>query len=223
MRLLAIETATEQCSAALWDDGRVLMHSEYAPRRHTALLLPMIEALLDESGIARTALDAIAFGRGPGSFTGLRIAAGVAQGLALGLDRPVLPVSTLAALAQGTDHPHVIAALDARLGEVYCGWYERQPDGLVRPLEHDFLARPEDLPVPAGHHWLGAGSAFARYPDILAQRLAGALAGTMPECFPQADAVAHLAAAAFSRGEAVDAALAVPVYLRNRVTSTPGA
>lgn len=222
MKLLALETATEQCSVALWDDARVRLRSEYAPRQHTALLLPMIQALLDESGIARTALDAIAFGRGPGSFTGLRIAAGVAQGLALGLDRPVVPVSTLAALAQGTAGTHIIAALDARLGEVYCGLYAREAHGLVRLQGTELLVRPQDVPVPVDGTWLGAGSGFARYPEMLAEHLGAVLTGTAPDRRPEADTVARLAAAALARGEAVDAALALPVYLRDRVTSTPG-
>src|SRR5215472_11314278 len=135
--LIAIETATESCSAALLHHGALIERSELAPRRHAELILPMIEALLAEAGVARRQLDGIAVGRGPGAFTGVRLAISVAQGLALGLDVPVVPVSSLAALAQetpatGADLP-ILAVIDARMGEVYAGTFRRAANGLVEP------------------------------------------------------------------------------------------
>jgi tRNA threonylcarbamoyladenosine biosynthesis protein TsaB len=222
VKLLGIETSTEQCSAALWDDGRVLARSVHAPREHTARVLPMIAEVLAEGGLAPSALDAIAFGRGPGSFTGLRIAAGIAQGLALGLDRPVVPVSSLAALAHSVDAPRVIAALDARLGEVYVGLYARAAGGLMALRGEERLCAPGDVPVPRERGWTGAGSAFAAHHDALAAHLGATLTHTEPARHPQAGALVVLAAAALARGEAVDAAQALPVYLRERVTNTGG-
>jgi tRNA threonylcarbamoyladenosine biosynthesis protein TsaB len=127
MKLLALDTATEACSAAVWVDGTVLERYELAPRRHAALILPMIEAVLAEANLSPLQLDAIAFGRGPGAFTGVRIAVGIAQGIAFAADLPVIPISTLAALALGaaqeTGYSRIAAALDARMGEVYWGVY----------------------------------------------------------------------------------------------------
>ena len=134
MKLLAFETATEACSVALYLDGEVRERFEVAPRRHAELALPMAQALLDEAGIARAQLDAIAVGRGPGAFTGVRLAIALAQGIALALDRPVVPVSTLAVLAAGApaDGPaRILAAIDARMGEVYAGAFGRQGAALV--------------------------------------------------------------------------------------------
>ncbi|HSM96415.1 MAG TPA: tRNA (adenosine(37)-N6)-threonylcarbamoyltransferase complex dimerization subunit type 1 TsaB, partial [Rhizomicrobium sp.] len=134
--IIAIETATEACSAALSVDGRIMERSEIAPRRHAELILPMIEALLAEAGIVRTQLHAIAVGRGPGAFTGVRLAISVAQGLVLALDIPIVPVSSLAALAQ--DAPDagasILAVIDARMGEVYTGAFRRCADGLVEAI-----------------------------------------------------------------------------------------
>ncbi|MGB1311163.1 MAG: tRNA (adenosine(37)-N6)-threonylcarbamoyltransferase complex dimerization subunit type 1 TsaB, partial [Leucothrix sp.] len=133
MKILAIETATEACSAALYHDGGIISRYELAPRKHTQLILPMMDSLLAEAGLSKQALDAIAFGRGPGAFTGLRIAVGVTQGLALALDRPVIPISSLAAMAQQVLDATVdlasamldyIPAIDARMGEVYWARYK---------------------------------------------------------------------------------------------------
>ena len=130
MKLLAFETATEACSVALWIDGCVRERFELAPRRHAELALPWADALLREAGIAKSQLDAIAVGRGPGAFTGVRLAIAIAQGIALALERPVVGVSTLAALAMQADGDRVLAAIDARMGEVYLGAFERDADGM---------------------------------------------------------------------------------------------
>jgi len=220
MNLLALETATDCCSVALLTDAGVLEDHRLAPRQHATLILPMIEGLLAQAGLARQALDVIAFGRGPGAFTGLRIAAGVAQGLALGLDRPVVPVSTLAALAQASGVDRVLAALDARLGEVYFGYYTRGGDGLVLADTADGLAPPDEISLPADPAWrgVGVGPGWGAYGTVLGTRLGHRIAGVDAAVQPRAGGLARLAAAAHARGEAVSAELALPVYLRDRVT-----
>ena len=172
MKLLAFETATEACSVALYLDGEVRERFEVAPRRHAELALPMAQALLDEAGIARAQLDAIAVGRGPGAFTGVRLAIALAQGIALALDRPVVPVSTLAVLAAGApaDGPaRILAAIDARMGEVYAGAFGRQGAALVT-LDLERVLAPEAVTLPesgpAGP-WQGVGTGFAAAGGVL--------------------------------------------------------
>ena len=175
-RILAIETATEACSVALLLEDEVQERFEIAPRQHAALLLPFVESLLASAAIGLDRLDAIAFGCGPGSFTGLRIAAGMTQGLAFGANLPVVPVSTLAALAQGTVVQHgvraVLAALDARMKEVYWGAFRCDDTGLVEPLGGEAVSVPQRVRVPAADHWVGAGSGWDSYADVLATRCA---------------------------------------------------
>ena len=220
MNLLALETATDCCSVALLVGDEVIEDHRLAPRQHAALILPMIDGVLAAAGIDRHALDAIAFGRGPGAFTGLRIAAGVAQGLALGLDRPVLPVSTLAVLAQASGAGRVFAAFDARLGEVYYGYYTRGTDGLVTADADDALALPQCVALPANPDWrgTGAGAGWAAYRAALTTRLGPHIDAVDQDVQPRAGGLARLAAASFNRGEAVAAELALPTYLRDRVT-----
>ncbi len=218
--ILALETATEACSAALWHDGAVCQRWELAPRRHAELLLPQCEAVLAEAGMARSAVDAVAFGRGPGAFTGLRIAAGVAQGLALGLQRPVVPVSSLAALAAGAGRQHgaehVLAALDARMGEVYWGGYRHDGDGWSCLIE-DTVCPPDAVTAPAGPTWLGVGSGWGAHGEALRARLTGAgavLGEVAPDHHPHAAAVAELAVGILATGGGQTAAEAAPAYLR---------
>src|SRR6185503_4238342 len=150
MNLLAIDTATENCSAALLCGGQLLERSELAPRRHAELILPMIDSLLAEAGLSRRSLDGIAVGRGPGAFTGVRLAISVAQGMALGLDVPVVPVSSLAALA--LDAPDngaaILACIDARMGEVYTGTFRRMPDGRLESLGSETVGPAVHLVLP---------------------------------------------------------------------------
>jgi tRNA threonylcarbamoyladenosine biosynthesis protein TsaB len=216
LKLLALDTSTEACSAALWLDGEVCERFALG-REHAGRILPMIEELLAEAGIKLGALDAFAFGRGPGSFTGLRIAAGVVQGLAFGADRPVVPVSTLAALARGTDAALVLAALDARMHQVYWGAYRRNAEDLMEPVGAERVIAPEQAPLPPGAGWIGAGSGWDRYAEALQARLGSSLAGWRGECYPHARDVAALGAAAFRAGQAVSAEQAIPVYLRDEV------
>jgi tRNA threonylcarbamoyladenosine biosynthesis protein TsaB len=216
LKLLALDTSTEACSAALWLDGETLERFALG-REHAGRILPMVEELLAEAGLGLSALDAIAFGRGPGSFTGLRITAGIVQGLAFGADLPVVPVSTLAALAQGTDSARVLAALDARMHQVYWGAYRRNAEGLMESAGEECVIAPEQAPLPPGTGWIGAGSGWDRYAEALQQRLGSPLAGWRGECYPHARDVAALGAAAFRAGQAVSAERAIPVYLRDEV------
>jgi tRNA threonylcarbamoyladenosine biosynthesis protein TsaB len=222
MKLLAIDTATEACSAAIAVDAQTLERFELEPR-HGERILPMVEELLAETGLALTQLDAIAFGRGPGSFTSLRIGAGVVQGLAYGADVPVLPVSSLAALAQGVDAPAVLAAFDARMGQVYWGAYRRGAHGLVELSGAEVVADPARVPLPEGGGWHGAGTGWDAYHAALIARVAAVLQGWSAQQYPHASAVAQLAVADFNAGRGLAPEQALPVYLRDDVAKAKGA
>lgn len=217
MKLLALETATEACSAAIWAEGAVLERYELAPRRHAALILPMVEAVLAEAGLAMSQLDAIAVGCGPGAFTGVRIAIGIAQGLAFAVDAPVAPISTLATLALGaareTGQTRIATALDARMGEVYWGTW-RVSDGKVELLGKERVCAPALVTAPHDA-WFGVGSGWGVYAEALSQRLT--VSGWLSERYPRASDVARLAADPARRGTWVAAEQALPVYLRDRV------
>lgn len=219
MRLLAFETSTEACSVALYIDGQVLERFEVAPRRHTELALPWAQALLAEAGVVRSQLDAIAVGRGPGAFTGVRLAIAIAQGIALALDRPVLPVSTLAALAMRAGGERRLAAIDARMGEIYLGAFARDGDGLVA-LSEEAVVRPDAVAIPAGADWQGAGTGFAAAEGALQRQLHGRLVTVDAQALPHAADVARLAAPAFARGEGLAPERIEPAYLRNDVALT---
>jgi tRNA threonylcarbamoyladenosine biosynthesis protein TsaB len=213
MRILALETSTEFCSVALWQDGAVLEAGRLAGQSHSSLILPMVRSLLADAGVAMTDLDAIAFGAGPGSFTGVRIAVAVAQGLAFAHDTPVVPVTSLAALAEDRGAPRVLACLDARMGELYLGAYERSNGGwsaIIAPC----LVRPDALPGAAGR-FAGVGSGFARHGEALVA--AYDLEAVDGNVHPQARAVAVLGAAAFAAGAGILADQAAPLYLRDKV------
>ena len=225
--LIAIETSTENCSAALLRDGTLIERSELAPRRHTALILPMIESLLDEAGLSRRDLDAVAVGRGPGAFTGVRLAISVAQGLALGLDIPVIPVSSLAALAQDVPpgDASILATIDARMGEIYAAAFRRRPDGLVEALNAESVGPASMLVLPdvseyTNGQWSVVGSGWAAYHDALAMRLPQSPVWADGARHPQARAVAQLAAPQFASGRGVAPEYALPVYLRDKVALT---
>ena len=216
MRILALETSTEYCSVALWQDGNITSRCELVGQKHSEVLIEMLDGLLREEGVKLAQLDGIAFGAGPGSFTGVRIACGVAQGLALGADLPVVGVCTLQALVQASGHDKVIAALDARMGEIYHAAYEKRVGAWVTICEPSFCL-PQAAPDVAGHGWFGAGSGFAVYGTVFNERYAGQLAGMDGQAVPQASAIAELAALKFAAGRGVDAAQAMPVYLRDKV------
>jgi len=165
MNLLAIDTATEGCSAALLNDGSIRFDYLETARDHSRLILKMIDTLLAEAGIKPGQLDGLAFGRGPGSFTGVRIATGVVQGIAFAIDRPVVAISDLAAIAQRScrenGHTRVLAAIDARMGEVYWAAYLRGDDGMMRACLDECVSAPESVPLPRTRiegAWVGAGS-----------------------------------------------------------------
>ena len=216
MKILALETSTEYCSVALWRDGAIDGRSENVGQKHSELLIAMLRELLDAAGLAIKDIDGIAYGSGPGSFTGVRIACGVAQGLALGAGLPVFGVCTLQALAEGAGRDRVIAALDARMGEIYCAAYERSA-GVWIAICEPCLCRPEDAPLPPGEGWFGAGSGFAAFEDALQARYAGKLTGADSEAVPDAFAIAAIASLQFSNGKGQDAAQAQPFYLRDKV------
>lgn len=221
MKLLALDTSEDACSAALNLDGEIMARFELAPRRHTSLILPMMDALLAEAGLMPADLDAVAFGRGPGSFTGLRIAAGVTQGIALGLDIPVLPISTLAALSLGahraTGATQILAALDARMGEVYFAAYQVLDKDEVRLLGRESLLKPEAVQLPDPGDWLGAGSGWSAHAEILGQTTGLTQNQWRADLLCRAEDIARLAALDFEQGRAVAAEEAIPVYLRDKV------
>jgi tRNA threonylcarbamoyladenosine biosynthesis protein TsaB len=216
MKILAIEAATERLSLAVSVAGVVRERTLDAGQRHAELILGEIDALLAGAGLRLGELDAIAYGAGPGSFTGLRIACGVAQGLAAARTLPVIAVGTLAALADAAPAPRVVACLDARMGEVYHAVYEKQ-QGRLHEVIPPGLHRPGAVPLPEGEGWIGCGAGFAAYREALALRHGPRLAAVDAAIFPSAAAVARLAAPRLAAGEGVAAAAALPFYLRDRV------
>ncbi|MFA6119976.1 MAG: tRNA (adenosine(37)-N6)-threonylcarbamoyltransferase complex dimerization subunit type 1 TsaB [Sideroxydans sp.] len=216
MRLLAIETSTEYCSVALWQDGVVHDRCELVGQKHSEVLMEMLDALLKEAGVKVKQVDGIAFGKGPGSFTGVRIACGVTQGLALGAEVNVVGVCTLEALAEASGKDRVIAALDARMNELYLAAYEKR-DGEWSAEIAPCLCKAEDAPALSGEGWFGVGSGFAVSTVALQARYGAQLIGMDEKAVPQASAVVRIGAREFAKGNAVDAALALPLYLRDKV------
>ena len=231
MRLLALDTATEACSAALWIDGDVTERYVVAPRQHATLILPMAQALLADARLKLTDLNAIAFGCGPGSFTGVRIAVGVAQGLALGASLPVAPVSDLAALAQrsraesGCDEAWV--AFDARMDEVYWGVYGFDSAGMAYAIRADCVISPDRVSVrddgakpgsvSADRRICGVGAGWGAYGERLGAALGGVEIAVYDDRLPRAREVAQLAARKVDAGDLVSPEAALPTYLHNKV------
>lgn len=222
MKILAFDTSTNWLSVACGADDSWCVRGEPSGQAHSERLLPLVDAVLAESGWSLRSLDGIAFGAGPGAFTGVRIACGVAQGLALGAGLPLLPVATLEALAQGqwrlraTDH--VVACLDARMREVYVAAYAR--DGACwREVVVPAVLAPADVAAPpaAGAPWFGVGGGFAAYPELVSQL---ALAGADAHAVPDARAIGALAQPRLFAGEGVAAGDALPLYVRHRVALT---
>jgi len=220
MRILALETSTEWCSVAAGDGARWIARDEPTGPAHSERALAMVEAVLAEAGWSLADIDGIAFGAGPGSFTGIRVACGLAQGLALGADRPVVPVPTLAALAHaawgscGADR--VVACLDARMREVYVAAYARSGSAWCE-VEAPRVLAPARITGPEGGDWSGAGNGFAAYPGLALQL---GLARADATARPTARAVGELALPRLVAGEGVAAADALPLYVRHRVALT---
>ena len=219
MKILAIETATEACSAALDINNECRHRFEVAPRRHTELILPMIDDLLREADIQVEQLDAIAFGQGPGAFTGVRIAIGVIQGLAFAHDIPVIPISSLAALAQhyADEHTCVASAIDARMQEIYWGMYKKNNEGLMQAITEEKVCSPTKISTPQNDEWFGAGTGWQTYSLELQASFKGTLKGFKGEVFPSAADVMELAKPAYLEGNLMAVDQVMPVYLRNKV------
>ena len=220
IKLLALDTSTEACSVALQVGTDILTLDEVCPQQHSKRVLPMVQQLLTLSGISLNQLDGIVFGRGPGSFTGVRIGVGVTQGLAFGADLPVYGVSTLAAMAQAAQRLHgatqVVAAIDARMAEVYIGSFALQ-NGLMQPLTEEVAIKPQQLSgFNLSGEVYGVGTGWQTYADALLQQQAALIAGDI--LYPLAQDMLSLALPALSAGQFIVAELAEPVYVRDEVT-----
>jgi tRNA threonylcarbamoyladenosine biosynthesis protein TsaB len=223
MKLLAFETATEACSVALYIDGEVSERFEIAPKQHTQLVLPWAEQLLAEAGIGKSQLDAIAVGIGPGAFTGVRLAVALVQGIALALDKPVLPISTLSALAmQGADQKtgRILAAIDARMGEIYCAEFRLEEDGLVVAAGEETLIAPEAFSPEFSGSIIGVGTGFSASNAVLETNLKSRLIVCRADALPHAVDVARLATRDYLSGNMMAADVLEPAYLRNKVALT---
>ena len=219
MKILSIETATEHGSVALLHDGELLVRRIQGAASHSEAVLRDLRELLIEAGLAVTQLDAIAFGAGPGAFTGLRLACGVAQGLALGAGLGIAAIGSLQALALQADARRVFVATDARMGEVYHAAFELDAEGVPMPVGQVGCSQPLELELPAGD-WFAAGSAFKVWPQELEARLLGRLTGCRPDMVPRAEEVARLGAVAVARGALTPPELAAPLYVRDKVAFT---
>jgi tRNA threonylcarbamoyladenosine biosynthesis protein TsaB len=218
MKLLALETSTEACGVAISLDGKIHERIDHG-QHHSDVILGMVQEALAESGLSLKQLDAIAFSRGPGSFTSLRIGAGVVQGLAFGANLPVVPVSSLAVLAQGVDAPKVLAAFDARMNQVYWGAYVRDAKGLMRLAGTEIVIAPADVPVPEGSGWVGMGNGWDQYAAVLTARLGSHVSEWRKQLFPKARHVAELGLVLLKAGQTVTAEQALPVYVRDEVAA----
>jgi tRNA threonylcarbamoyladenosine biosynthesis protein TsaB len=219
MRFAAIETSGEWCSLALWVDGEIHALERRAVNRHSELALPMLEDLFKKKGMQAAQLDAVAFGAGPGAFTGLRIACGLAQGLAFARGLPLIGVSAFEAIAEeaaaGSGAARVVACIDARMREVYYSALERT-GGRWREVVPAQCVSPGAAAPPPGSGWIGCGSGFSAFPAFLQNKMNV----VRPEVHPTALAIARLAAPRLAAGEGVDAALAAPMYVRDKVAFT---
>ncbi|HAF55297.1 MAG TPA: tRNA (adenosine(37)-N6)-threonylcarbamoyltransferase complex dimerization subunit type 1 TsaB [Thauera sp.] len=219
MNILSIETASEHGSVALLHDGELLVRRIQGAANHSEAVLRDLRELLSEGGIGVTQLDAIAFGAGPGAFTGLRLACGVAQGLALGADLAIAAINSLQAIALQADAERVFVATDARMGEVYHAAFEQDHEGVPIPVGQPGCSAPLDLELPPGD-WFAAGSAFRVWPEELEVRFLARLVGCRPEQVARAEEVARLGAVAVARGMLTTPELAGPLYVRDKVAFT---
>lgn len=222
MRILALDTATEACSVAVWNNGTITHHGEVCPREHTQKILPMVQDILDRSGLTLAQCDALAFGRGPGSFTGVRIGVGIAQGLALGAALPLLGISTLMTLAEGARRVHgahqVLTAIDARMDEVYWAAWRYEDDAGWQAVQAEAVLSPEQAHARIGAlegEWFTAGSGWDRWPNM-ANGTKVIVRGS-EITLPDARDMLPLAIRQWEQGATLEVAQAEPVYLRNEV------
>ena len=216
MNLLAIDTSTEHCSIALSLSGHLISKDILAGQRHSQLLLPLLHELLLANDVTLFQLDGIAFGAGPGSFTGLRIACGVAQGLAFATNNALIGVSTLEAIAQKSGNNKVIATLDARMGEIYHAAYKKN-DGHWVTVSEPMVCLPQNAPALPGDNWVGCGSGFDVYTKELSHLYNEQLLDIQLGLYPHASEVAQIAITELTKDPGIPSMDAAPIYIRNKV------
>ncbi len=222
MNLLALDTSTEFLSLALTKNDRIFTHYQAAGSAASQLVLPQIQVLLDAANMQLKDLDGIAFGAGPGAFTGVRIASGVAQGLGYGANLPVVGINTLTAVAEASGQQKAIVCLDARMGEIYHAALVKQNDIWIE-ISATKVCKPQAAPLLEGNDWVGVGSGWAAYGEVLTQIYANNLSQSsyfIADITPTAEAILRLAQPVFESGQAKPAAEAMPIYIRNRVALT---
>jgi len=221
MKILAIETSTEACSAALDIDDSCIFRHKIAPRKHTELILPMIDSLLQEADVKINSLDVITFGCGPGAFTGVRIAISITQGLACPYDIPVIPISTLAVLAQqfSTKYDHIATAIDARMKEIYWGLYKVNKCNLVEVMKKEKVCSPNNILSPTNGEWVGVGSGWKIYANEIKSKFKCKIIDIKNDTYPHAKNVVQLAKPLYENGKFISADRAKPVYLRDKVVN----
>jgi len=216
--ILAIDTSSEYCSVALWQGRAIQQKCLLAERAHAQFILPMLDELLSENNITLSAIDYLAFGAGPGSFTGVRIAVSLLQGLGLGLNLPIVPISTLAAIAQQAYREygakHCMTALDARMSEIYLGYYQYHDSGLMQLVQAEQVVNPAQIIFPESGQWFGAGPGFEVYAEMITQQATKCLVGMHKGCYPQAQYIAELAAHSIKENRFVSVDHLEPIYLR---------
>jgi len=225
MNILALDTCTESCSAALLYEGEVFEQVEMTQRGHSDLILGMMDGLFRQAGASISAIDTVVFGRGPGSFTGVRVGVGVAQGIAFARDIPVIPVSTLLAVAQGAadklDSDFIAVAMDARMGEIYCASYQRI-NGIVELLGSERVCPPEQFTPHSEQQWMGVGTGWGEYNDVLRENFAASVVDVAVAHYPNAAVMIKLAKIEAEAGRMLAAEQALPVYLRDNVAKKKG-
>lgn len=223
MRLLALDTATEACSAALWIDGQILDRFEVAGRTHTQQMLPMLHGLLADAGLGFAQLDGFVCGVGPGSFAGVRIGVGFIKGIALALNRPVVPVTSLAMLAQAAideGAERVLVAIDARMNEVYFGAFTQGAEGLAICGEAAQVLAPDQLRVRGAGPWVAVGTGWGTYEATLRAGVEGGIERLDGAALPRAATALKLGLPRFASGDVIQADALAPVYLRDKVALT---
>lgn len=226
MNILAFDTSTEACSVGISVDGDLLEHFSIPEQKQTQILLPIIEDLLQQAGLKVSELDTIAYGQGPGAFTGVRLAVSVAQGLGFSADVPVTGVSTLAAVAQHANTKHqaqnVLVAMDARMGEVYFGAFQFNDSGYLEHQAQEQVISLGGIPVPQEGEWVAAGTGWDEYPNDKPAEYSSRVSSAIGSLYPDPASLIILAKAAMMSKQSIPAAQAVPVYLRNNVVRKPG-